>query len=176
MNEDKSSQLGYFIFLSDKSKYCQPIFWSSYKSKRVTRSVLGSEVMAFADAFDMAYTIKYDLQIMLNKIIPISMLTDSKSLFDVLTSSSTTTEKRLMIDLQTVQDSYNKNEITDVAHIRSIYNISDALTKVKKESILLDTLRTSKLSHPVEQWIIRDNLNTVEQKEEVSTSKKEEGM
>ena len=76
--------------------------------------------------------------------------TDSKSLFDVLTSSSTT-EKRLMIDLQTVQDSYNKNIITDVVHIRSLYNISDALTKVKKKSMLLDTLRTSKLSHPVEQ-------------------------
>ena len=38
--------------------------------------------------------------------------------------------------------------------------IFDELTKVKKESFFLDTLRTSTLSHPVEQWIIRDNIYT----------------
>ena len=54
--------------------------------------------------------------------------------------------------------------------------IFDELTKVKNESIFLDTLQTSTLRHPVEQWIIRDNMKPVEQKEEVSTFKKEEGM
>jgi hypothetical protein len=43
-----SSQLGYIIFLADPSGKCQPIVWSSHKSRCVTRSVLGSETMAFA--------------------------------------------------------------------------------------------------------------------------------
>jgi hypothetical protein len=53
-NADGSSQLGYIIFLCDASRACQPRFWSSKKSKRVTRSVLGSETMALANGFDVA--------------------------------------------------------------------------------------------------------------------------
>jgi Reverse transcriptase (RNA-dependent DNA polymerase) len=59
-NADGSSQLGYIIFLTDATGRCQPIFWSSHKSRRVTRSVLGSETMALADAFDMANALKHD--------------------------------------------------------------------------------------------------------------------
>lgn len=99
-NDDHTSQLGYFIFLSDKYNKCQPIYWTSYKAKRVTRSVLGSKVMALADAFDMAYIIKYDRQNIMNKQITLTMYTDSLSLFDVLTKATMTTEKRLMIDLK----------------------------------------------------------------------------
>jgi hypothetical protein len=57
-NADDSSQLGYIIFLTDATGRCQPIFWSYHKSRRVTRSVLGSETMALADAFDTAYALK----------------------------------------------------------------------------------------------------------------------
>lgn len=154
-NEDKSSQLGYIIFLMDKHNRCQPLFWSSHKSKRVSRSVLGSETMAFADAFDMAYVIKYDLQLMLGKVIPISMMTDSLSLFDVITKSTITTERRLMIDIKAAKESYQKNEIQDIAYIRSENNPADAITKIMKQSILDHILRTNKIEHPVEQWIQR---------------------
>lgn len=153
-NEDKSSQLGYFIFLADKDNKCQPIYWTSYKSKRVTRSVLGSEVMAFADAFDMSFAITHDIQTMLGKVILLQLFTDSLSSFDVLTRAKTTTEKRLMIDLKSVKESYDKNEIADIAFIRSEFNIADALTKIKKHSILIETLMHGKLDHPVEQWIV----------------------
>jgi Reverse transcriptase (RNA-dependent DNA polymerase) len=57
-NDDGSSQLGYIIFLTDATGRCQPIFWSSHKSRRVRRSVLGSETMALADAFNTAYALK----------------------------------------------------------------------------------------------------------------------
>lgn len=59
---DKTSQIGYFIFLVDDRNVCHPIYWTSYKSKSFIRSVLGCEVMAFADAFDLAYTLKFDLE------------------------------------------------------------------------------------------------------------------
>jgi hypothetical protein len=60
-NEDLVSQLGYIIFLSDSTGACQPLYYSSHKSKRVTRSVLGGEVMAFADGVDMAVMLKHDI-------------------------------------------------------------------------------------------------------------------
>ena len=54
-NKYGSSQLGYIIFLVDKHKTCQPLYWSSHKSKRTSRSVLGSEAMALADGFDVGF-------------------------------------------------------------------------------------------------------------------------
>ena len=120
--------------------------------------------MAFADAFDMSLVIKHDLQNITGKFVPLSMFTDSLSLFDVLTRAKTTTEKRLMIDLQTVKDSYDKKEIESVSFVRSEYNVADALTKVKKASTLIEVMRTGKIDHPIEQWIIRSESSIDETK------------
>ena len=103
-NFDRSSQLGYIIFLADSNGNCQPLFWSSHKSKLVSRSVLGCETMASADAFDMAFAMKNNLRRMTSLDIPIMMLTDSLSLFDVITKAKITSEKRLIIDVKVVKD------------------------------------------------------------------------
>lgn len=50
----------------------------------MNRFVLGSEVMAFADAFNKAYGMKYASQFMTNTYIPLQMMTDSLFLFDIL--------------------------------------------------------------------------------------------
>ena len=54
-NKDNSSQIGYIILLVDKFNTCNILNYSSRKSRRVTRSVFGGELYAFADAFDRAY-------------------------------------------------------------------------------------------------------------------------
>ena len=54
---------------------------------------MAAEISAFADAFDAAYAIKFDLEKVLNKTIPLLMFIDSKALFDVITRSKYTTEK-----------------------------------------------------------------------------------
>jgi hypothetical protein len=61
-NRDETLQLGFVFFLADKHDNCQPMVWSSYKAIIVTRSVLGAETMALADAFDAAYSLKHDMQ------------------------------------------------------------------------------------------------------------------
>lgn len=61
-NDDKSSQLGFIIVLADKLDNCNVLYFSSHKSRRIVRSVLGGEVYAFADSFDVAYTLKRDLE------------------------------------------------------------------------------------------------------------------
>lgn len=48
-----------------------------------------------------------------------------------------TTEKRLMIDPKSVQDSYTNLEIDDLAYIISEHNDMDALIKVKINSKLM---------------------------------------
>ena len=42
-NSDSSFQLVYIIFICDGSNICQPLYWSSQKAKRVSRSVLCTE-------------------------------------------------------------------------------------------------------------------------------------
>jgi hypothetical protein len=67
--------------------------------------------MAFADGFDAAYSLKHDLQTVQKRSVDILMYTDSLSLFDVITKSSTTAEKRLMIDVVVVREAYDRMEI-----------------------------------------------------------------
>lgn len=121
---------------------------------RVNCSVLESEVMAFTDAFDMAYVSKHDLQLITKCYILLKMLTDSFSLFDILTIPSSNT-KKAYIDLQIVHNAYNKSEVRDAAYIRSEYNNATALRKVGKQSILVETILKSLLNQPVQQSIIR---------------------
>lgn len=118
-NKDLSYQLEFIIILSDEANIANIFHLNSYKHEKASRSILGTEVYTFADAFDHAYTLKYDSQIMLRKHMSLYMLTDSKSLFDTLTKSSTTNRKPLMIDVRTVRDGYAIHKIFNVRFIRS---------------------------------------------------------
>jgi hypothetical protein len=154
-NADGSSQLGYIIFLADGNGACQPMFWSSHKSRRVTRSVLGSETMALADAFDMAHALKHDMEMIIKQKVPIVILTDSLSLFDVITRASITAEKRLMIDLCVVKQAYERSEVGTIGFVRTEHNPADVLAKIARCAILERIIITANLHHPVEQWIER---------------------
>jgi hypothetical protein len=123
----------------------------------VTRSVLGSETMALADAFDMAYALKHDIETIVKQNVPIVILTDSLSLFDVITKAATTitkatttAEKRLMIDLCVVKQAHERSEVETIGFVRSKYNYADVLTKITRCSILERILSTTNLLHPVE--------------------------
>ena len=83
------------------------------------------------------------------------MFTDSKSLFDVITKSSQTQERRLMIDLQAVRNAYTTHEISNVGFLRSEENPADGMTKPGKCAALDHLLRTGKADFAVSQWILR---------------------
>jgi hypothetical protein len=153
-NADGSSQLGSILFLTDATGRFQPIFWSSNKSRRVTRSVLGSETMALADAFDTVYALKYDIEMIVIYKIPIVVLADSLSLFDVITKASTTAEKRLMIDLSVLKQAYDRR-VETIGFVRTEHNPADMLTKVTRCKILHNILCSGQIHHPVEQWVDR---------------------
>ena len=163
-NSDLSSQLGYIVLLCDKFYKCNILHFSSHKSRRIVRSVLGGEVYAFADAFDYAYTMRHDLQSLLGQDIPIQMFTDSKSLFDVITKCSHTTEKRLMIDISTVRKAYENFEISDVGFLGSENNPADAFTKIGSFPSLQKLLNTGMADFPIEQWIIRNSYSKKDEK------------
>jgi hypothetical protein len=111
--------------------------------------------MAFADAFDMAMIIRHDLRNLLHRNVPITILTDSLSLFDVISKSTITAERRLLIDLGAAKAAYAARELEHVGILRTQYNPADAFTKVKRCPVLEDILTRGKLDHPIEQWISR---------------------
>lgn len=91
-NHDKGFQLEYFILTVDKVNIYHPMRWTSYKFKRATRFVLKSEFMAFVDTFYTVFTLKHDLKRMFSFNLPYGVLTNSQSLYDILTKISTTTQ------------------------------------------------------------------------------------
>ncbi len=154
-NPDSTSQLGFIILLSDSSGRKNVLNFSSHKCRRVVWSVLGGEFYAFADAFDKAFILKHDLQRIVGKSIPLKMYTDSKSLFDVITKSSTTLEHRLMIDVLSVREVYQKQELSDIGFVRSDQNPANGFAKPNACKALEELFLSGSYCPQVEQWIIR---------------------
>lgn len=155
-NDDLSSQLGYIVLLCDNSNACHVLDYASKKSKRVVRSIMGGEVYAFMDAFDMAFVIKKDLERVLDTDLSIIMLTDSKQLFDSVTCGKRTAERRLSIDISAARQSYQNYEIECLGLVRGDANPADGLTKASGNSALRRLMETGRDETSVEQWIERE--------------------
>jgi hypothetical protein len=157
---DNASQLGYIIVLADASDTCAVLHFSSHKSKRVTRSTMAAETLAFVDAFDNAFILRHELSRMMGTNIPILMMTDSRALFDVITRARYTTERRLMVDIAAAREAYKERTMSNIGLIRSEFNPADGLTKVSPNDALLKLLTTSSIDHPIEQFVVeRDHVS-----------------
>ncbi len=79
------------------------------------RSVLAAELYAMIHGFDVGSVLKSTLTKMLG-LGPISLILviDFKSLYDCLVRLGTTVEKRLMVDVMTLRQSYERREIIEV--------------------------------------------------------------
>ena len=154
-NDDQSSQLGFITLLVDGSGRAHVLSFSSRKSRCVVRSVMAGDVYFFGAAFDEAYMLRHDLEQLYGCHIPLTILSDSKQLFDVVTRGSHPTEKRLLIDVAAAREACNRREISNVGLVTSDNNIADSLTKVKPSGALELLLATGVDRTPVEQWVIQ---------------------
>ena len=153
-NSDYSSQIGFVIVMTDGKK-ANVIHWSSVKCKRVTRSVLASELYAMAFGFDVGAAIKATLQGIFQLEIPLVLCTDSRSLYNCLVKLGTTHEKRLMIDLMHLRQSYERREIAEVKWIDGNSNPADAMTKQKPCNALKKLIDTNEINIDAIQWVER---------------------
>ena len=154
-NKDLSSQIGYILVIKDDSGNANILHWSSTKCKRVTRSVLASELYAMAHGFDIAAAIKSTIDKALQISLPLVLCTDSKSLFDCLVKLGTTAEKRLMIDIMCLRQAYERREVAEVKWIKGESNPADAMTKTKPSTALKQLVDTNKIKLEVEEWVER---------------------
>ncbi len=78
------------------------------------RSVLVAELYAMIHDFDVDSVLKAILTKMFDVFISLILATDSKSLYDCLVRLGITVEKRLMIDVMALRQSYERREIIEV--------------------------------------------------------------
>ncbi|XMA09892.1 hypothetical protein WAI453_002683 [Rhynchosporium graminicola] len=168
-NKDLSSQLGYLITISNESSIVERdqfimrgnlIHASSTKSKRVTRSSLASEVYGMVAGVDMAIAINTTITKIMAQLdlppLPLIVCTDSYSLYECLVKIGTTKEKRLMIDIMALRQSYQRREIMEIRWIDGTNNPADALTKSTPNRSLELFLSTNQLIIGVEGWVQRE--------------------
>ncbi|KAM4062780.1 hypothetical protein HRG_007600 [Hirsutella rhossiliensis] len=173
-NKDLSSQIGFVIIIATETKSDESftihgnlIHWSSTKCKRVTRSVLASEIYGLASGFDLAYVITETINQITNRLglpqIPLVVCTDSYSLYECLVKLGTTTEKRLMIDIMALRQAYEQRDITSIRWINGADNPADAMTKLSPNGALTRFVNDNEITIRLEGWVQRKEDMTIEE-------------
>lgn len=167
-NKDLTSQLGFVIVIANETTGENSTFnikgnlihFSSVKSNRVTRSTLASEVLATVASLDASYVEVCTINMILRnrglEPLPVIVCTDSFSLYECIVKLGTTKEKRLMIDIQAIRQSYERREVYEVRWIDGQDNPSDAMTKAKPNRALERLISTNTLDVRVEGHVIRE--------------------
>ena len=150
------TQLGYICILGDDKRTVVPISFKSYKSRCNTRSATADEVIPFNDLFDVAAVLAAELSVILCVKISLQRPTDSKSLFNVISKGSRTSQKSMMLDIEAAREGFMEKRISDIGFVRSSCNVADGLTKPMQQRSLQAVLMTGKLDMNLEQWIIRN--------------------
>jgi hypothetical protein len=165
-NKDLSSQLGFVLMLVNESTNANTftiqgnvIHYSSTKCKRVTRSVLASEIYGMVNGFDIGIAVATTLRMATERLglppIPLVICTDSYSLYECLVKLGTTKEKRLMIDIMALRQSYERREITEIRWINGDDNPADAFTKASPNRALERLIDSNELIVRVDGWVQR---------------------
>ena len=84
-----------------------------------------------AYGFDISAAIKAIVELQFNISLPLILCIDSKLIYKCLIKLGTTQEKRLIIDIICLRQSYKRREIAKVKWINGDSNPTDAITKSK---------------------------------------------
>lgn len=115
------------------------------------RSVLGSDVMDFADTFDMGYVIKYNVHLINGCYIRLVCW--------LKVYQHVTYLPKLPLLPKTIEDRPKMSsllinrEMENVAHTRSEFSVAHALKQFRTNSTLWTSTKTSVFDHPNQQWI-----------------------
>ncbi len=154
-NRDLSSQIDYVICLIDSINTTNILHWFSIKCKRITRSVLAIEFFAMIHDFDVDSILKAISTKMLDTFILLIFVIDSKSLYDCLVRLEITVEKRLMMNVMILRQSYERREITEIKWIHESNNSVDSMTKSKSFSTLKTIIDINRINLNTIEWVKR---------------------
>eukprot|EP00171_Calliarthron_tuberculosum_P004814 IDg4814t1 len=75
---------------------------------------MAGEVIAFSGLFDTSMTLNAELRVTLQRETPIQLLTDSKSLFEVISKGTRTSEKRTMLEIAAAREEFRDKLIDEI--------------------------------------------------------------
>ena len=99
---------------------------------------------------DIAISISTTLNLIIRQLgidaIPTVIYTDSFSLYEYIVKLGTTREKRLMIDIMAIRQSYERRELSEIRWIAGDSNPADAITKSTTNKVLESLMSNNRLS------------------------------
>lgn len=171
-NRDLTSQRGYIEMFDNDSIRDEGedeavftvrgsiIHWSSVKCKRVTRSVLATEIYRMVGGFDTGYIIAHAINTILDRLrkaqLPLMVLMNSYSLHPCLTRLAVTNEKWLMIDFMMLENTYQQDrEISEIKWLHGKDNQANTMTKASPNKSLEDIVSNNEATIRLEGWVTR---------------------
>jgi hypothetical protein len=165
-NEDLSSQIGYLVTIGTEKIRVGSFQWtgnligySSTKCKRITRAVLASELYSMVAGVDIAISLSTTFNLICKQLgissFPTIVCTDSFSLYECLVKLGTTSEKRLMIDILALRQSYERRELAEIRWIDGDSNLADAMTKATPNRALEQLVSTNTIEVKVQGYVDR---------------------
>lgn len=122
--------LGLRITTSTDEHIYHPIDWTSHKQDRVVHSSYGAEIIACASADDRTYLLRSSFRSMFPSAgTNNELLTDSRGIFDTITTLHEGKEYRLRQTVERIRNSFESQELDTLRWIPGKCNIADALTK-----------------------------------------------
>jgi hypothetical protein len=163
-NKDLSFQLGFLIFLANEMRGSSffelagnIVHWSSTKCKRITRSVLASEIYGMMNGVNTGIALAIILRLIIDQLrlpeILLIICTDFYSLYECIVKLGTTQEKRLMIDVIFLRQSYERRKITEIRWIHNQDNPANALTKAATNRAMERLMSSNKLNVRMEGYV-----------------------
>lgn len=119
----------------------------------MTRSVLAAELFVAANGFDHGSMVRQAHNEIYGRVIDMDLWVDAKCFWDCVTGMKTTTEKRLLIDLTTMRDTYELRELRNVFLFPSKENPSNSLTKRVFSHALQCILKDNRLKLNPNAWV-----------------------
>jgi hypothetical protein len=158
-NRDLFSQIDYVIYFVD-TKNVNIVHWLLIKCKKVTRSVLAVELYTLVHDFDLDAVFKATLFNILDHLVSFVLCIDSKSIYDCLIKLDTTQKKRLMIDVMSLQQSYERRKIIEMKWIHEINNSIDFMIKNKTSTTLKTLIDINTINMNIIEWVERSTNKT----------------
>jgi hypothetical protein len=105
--------------------------------------------------FDIKIVIKTTLRRILQLEISLLLYIDSKSLYDCLIKLETTQEKRLMIDVMSLRQFYERREVIEVKWIHDHNNSADVMIKIRAFFALKTIIDKNRINLDTTKWVER---------------------
>lgn len=111
-------KLGYVLLMSDNQGTRNIVQYGSNHCRRVSRSVLASEIIALVLGFDKAFLMWHLLQEILGRRVELLVHVDSRAVCDVLAKDVQTSERRFQVKICALRESYENGILPNLVGFR----------------------------------------------------------